>query len=259
MLCATNCESREQKPAAVRVYERQDCVLAPAPPPLPPEPPTHPASGAEADELSLVGIFAVVVASASGAIVFCLYVRLKRRLARTRLESATRIVGISSSSSDGAIKVFASMRFGSVGVHKHEAPALQRELAKHGIDMFVAAPKAGEDITRMVFDRLYESSVFIAFVTPTDAEDTGNPASTYAEYMTWRQAFPAAPLIPLNMLRKGEALDLSKPGVNMARQLLDSNKAFLSWELGSTRNADGTTTIPPKLVTAICEVVSPSR
>lgn len=67
------------------------------------------------------------------------------------------------------IKGFASMRFGADQVHTHEAEALKLELAKYDIDLFVAAPSAGEDISTVVFTAIEQSEFFIALATSTCA------------------------------------------------------------------------------------------
>ena len=157
------------------------------------------------------------------------------------------------------------MRFGKDQVHQHEAPALKAALAKHGIDLFVAAPKRGEDISRVVFEALALSDFFIAFATPTYAEDTGNPACTYNELQYWRTTVqPKAkkkgvtkPIIPIRMLNEGEEFETSRPGVLLAEVLFGSNLSYVEWPLGSTRNADGTTTVPESLVKDVVDAAAP--
>ena len=62
------------------------------------------------------------------------------------------------------IAAFGSMRFGK-GSPKKEAALLKKELKKFNIDLFVAAPNPGADITEVVFNALKQSEIFIAFAT----------------------------------------------------------------------------------------------
>ena len=158
-----------------------------------------------------------------------------------------------------AIRVFGSMRFGKDNVHKHEAFALKKELAKHGIDLYIAKPDSGGDITIEVFEAMSGCEAFIAFATSTYAEDTGNPASTYKELNYWQtrmeRLYPNR-LIPIKMLRDGENFDLTKKGVVAADVLFNSNVAYELWPVGSTRQADGTTKVPAKILDNIIAAVA---
>ena len=60
-------------------------------------------------------------------------------------------------------------------MHKYEAPALKKALAAHGVDLYVASPGLGANITKEVFSAIENSHLFIALGTSTYAEDTGNP------------------------------------------------------------------------------------
>ena len=60
-------------------------------------------------------------------------------------------------------------------MHKYEAPALKKALAAHGVDLYIASPALGADITKEVFEAIENSHLFIALATSTYAEDTGNP------------------------------------------------------------------------------------
>jgi len=156
------------------------------------------------------------------------------------------------------IRVFGSMRFGVEEVHRHEGPALKEELAKHGIDLFIASPNAGSDITQEVFDAMSKCEAFIAFATSTYAEDTGNPASTYKELNYWQtrmQLVHPNRLIPIKMLQPGEAFDVERKGVRAADVLFNSNLAYVSWPAGSTRTADGETSVPHYVVTKLLKVL----
>jgi len=161
-----------------------------------------------------------------------------------------------------AIRVFGSMRFGKEAIHKHEAPALKKELAKHGIDLYIAKPDSGGDITIEVFEAMSGCQAFIAFATSTYAEDTGNPASTYKELNYWQtrmeRLYPNR-LIPIKMLQDGENFDLSKKGVVAADVVFNSNVAYECWPAGSTRQKDGTTRVPAKVLENVIAAVSGSK
>ena len=60
-------------------------------------------------------------------------------------------------------------------MHKYEAPALKKALAAHGVDLYIASPALGADITKEVGKAIESSDLFIALATSTYAEDTGNP------------------------------------------------------------------------------------
>ena len=139
-------------------------------------------------------------------------------------------------------------------VHKYEAPALKAALAHHGIDLFVAAPLPGQDISQVVFTAIDKARIFIAMATSDYAEDTGNPASTYKElsyYQTKHKQDGKPPPLPIKMLRSGEKFDTSKDGVVLADVLFNSNSAYQVWPVGSTRQDDGSCTVPQGLVDAI--------
>ena len=50
-----------------------------------------------------------------------------------------------------------------------------------------------------------------------------------------------------------------RDGVIAAKQLFGMNLAYEIWPLGSTRNEDGTCTVPPKLVEKVLEQVLPQQ
>jgi sugar/nucleoside kinase (ribokinase family) len=160
------------------------------------------------------------------------------------------------------------MRFGDEDIHKYEGPALQRELLKYGVDLFVAAPKSGEDITKVVTQNLEECRAFIAFGTRTYAEDTGNTACTYNELSYWLNTLqrndPARKFIPLRMLRDGENFDTSLEGVSLAAMQFGKNISYTEWQLGSTREYDEVNgeevvgcTVPEKVVRQIVRTINP--
>ena len=155
------------------------------------------------------------------------------------------------------IPAFASMRFNEEGVHKYEAQALKLELAKRGVELFVAAPDPGQDITTVVFNAIEHSRIFIALATSTYAEETGNPASTGKELAYWqttqREENKPDP-IPIDMRREGEKWATEKPGVIKAKVLFNTNAAYEVWRVGSTRRPDGTCKVPEKLVDKIVAV-----
>jgi hypothetical protein len=139
-------------------------------------------------------------------------------------------------------------------VHKHEGPALKAALASHGIDLFVAAPLHGQDISSVVFTAIEKARIFVAMATADYAEDTGNPASTNKElqyYQSKHKQEGKPPPLPIKMLRSGEKFDTSKKGVILADVLFNSNAAYQVWPVGSTRKADGSCTVPQGLVDAI--------
>ena len=175
--------------------------------------------------------------------------------------------GFASSSGNKRPRGFASMRFGSDAVHKHEAVALKQALEAHGVDLFVAAPKTGENITDVVFKEIELADFFVALATSTYAEDTGNPACTNKELSYWQTTVQKEakdkgvekPLIPIRMLKDGEEFDISRPGVLHAKVLFGTNDAYFSWPLGSTRGPDGSTTLPKGLVRKILDTVGVSE
>ncbi len=59
-------------------------------------------------------------------------------------------------------------------------------------------------------------------------------------------------------MRDGEEFDTSRKGVLQAEVLFGTNLAYEMWPLGSTRNEDGTCTVPPKLVDKVLEQVLPA-
>ena len=86
---------------------------------------------------------------------------------------------------------------------KNEAKALQARLKKDNVELFIAAPGAGDDITTQVFTAIKSSQAFIAFGTKDYAEDTGNAACTYRELAYWQNRMEKkvpGKLIPINML-----------------------------------------------------------
>jgi hypothetical protein len=177
--------------------------------------------------------------------------------------SASDVTPMSARQPSSRVKVFGSMRFDEAGVHKHEAAALKAELARHGIELFVAAPDAGADITATVFETMLECRAFIAFATATYAEDTGNPACTYKELQFWQNSMAKKhphKLIPIRMLRDGEEFDVARRGVYAAEVLFGTNLAYEVWPLGSTRELEASggvrhTHVDPKLVSKILKVV----
>ena len=112
----------------------------------------------------------------------------------------------------------------------------------------------GQDISDVVFTAIDEARIFVAMATSDYAEDTGNPASTNKELTYYQSTYEKEgkpPPLPINMLRNGEEFDKSKKGVIKAHVLFNSNAAYQVWPVGSTRQADGTCTVPKGLVDAI--------
>ena len=160
-------------------------------------------------------------------------------------------------SSAAPIPAFASMRFGHDEVNKYEGPALRDALRRHGIDLYVAAPPAGSDISIQVMTALDNAQIFIALATSDYSEKTGNPVSSYEELSFWQSTAKKAGkpnAIPICMRRKDEEFKTEKEGVIAAKFLFNTNNAYLQWPVGSTRQQDGSCIVPEKIINAVVQV-----
>ena len=136
------------------------------------------------------------------------------------------------------------MRFTDEHGAKKEALELRAALYPW-VDLFIASPKLGEDITETCFAAMKESELFIAMATSTYAEDTGNSACTHGELNYWKatmaKRFPGR-LIPVNMLREGETHAFIH-----AELLFTGNTAYVKWALGDPMPA----ALPDKIFAAL--------
>eukprot|EP01052_Picozoa_sp_SAG31_P003649 SAG31_NODE_143_length_22627_cov_14.541347_6_plen_620_part_00 len=118
--------------------------------------------------------------------------------------------------------IFASMRFPV----PEEAIQLQRALATEGITMHIVQARAGQDISDEVFEWIEHADTFLVFGTLNYAEDTGNPASSYAEAKYAQHQ--GKRIILLRMIPWNQEFQHLQ-----ARVMFGQNKLTLDWQLGA--------------------------
>lgn len=118
--------------------------------------------------------------------------------------------------------IFGSMRFPVPA----EAIQLQQALATEGITLHIVRARAGQDISDEVFEWIEHSNTFLVFGTQNYGEDTGNPASSYAEAKYAQHQ--GKRIILLRMIPWELDFDHLQ-----ARVMFGQNKLTLDWQLGA--------------------------
>eukprot|EP01052_Picozoa_sp_SAG31_P041598 SAG31_NODE_6350_length_2052_cov_1.145929_1_plen_578_part_01 len=119
--------------------------------------------------------------------------------------------------------IFGSMRFPV----PHEATQLQQALAKMGITLHIVRAQAGQDITDEVFEWIEHADTFLVFGTKDYGEDTGNPASSYAEAKYAQHQ--GKRVILIRMIPWEQEFEHLQ-----ARVMFGQNKLTLDWQLGAS-------------------------
>jgi len=111
--------------------------------------------------------------------------------------------------------IFASMRFRE-GNSLPEADILRARLLERNYDLQIIEPMLGEDINANVFPAIARCDAFLVFGTSDYGQDTGNPASTWHEYVTAKNL--QRKIIPLRMIGEEEEFEHE-----LARQIFNPN------------------------------------